>query len=370
MSQLAQQLLARLSEAHVITNLFISLLYLGVSLVVLKYLFQKRLVRNIFTAALAVFFILLSFSFFVYGVWMPPALQTRISVLWFTAASFPAILFLIFRRRVAIVAGEDGIVSSAKFNKLKEEFLSMASHELRTPLSVINGFAEILVREKLGTLNDEQKRRVRKILMQAQRLNRILDELLDLSRIRSGKVEVRRDVFALVPLLKACLDDHQIVCEQQQLELLDKIPDELPDVVGDLERVTQIIVNLLNNAIKYTESHGTITVTASHVPEKKEVMVEVVDTGIGIGLGDQLHVFDEFYRSSHEAARKYSGSGLGLAIVKQLVEYQGGRVGLHSEGVGLGTTFFFTLPVAPVGAVNPAGGQSHPLKPLTFLRRK
>jgi len=188
-------------------------------------------------------------------------------------------------------------------HELKDEFLSVASHELRTPLSVINGFGEILVREKLGPLNDEQKRRVRKILMQGQRLNRIIDELLDLSRIRSGKIECRRDVFDLVPVLKACIDDHQIVCEQQKIELKDQIPDVVPDVLGDLERVTQVIVNLLNNAIKYTEPGGEISISVDCDRSQKEVIVNVQDTGIGISEEDLEHLFREFWRSRRNPCR-------------------------------------------------------------------
>ncbi len=255
---------------------------------------------------------------------------------------FSSVLFVWYLHSSILTRDADSIAAT-RFNKLKEDFLSMASHELRTPLSVVNGFAEILVREKLGPLNDEQKRRVRKILMQGQRLNRIVDELLDLSRIRSGKVEVKREIFDLVPVLKACLDDHQIVCEQQKLKMIDKIPDILPDVVGDLERVTQIVVNLLNNAIKYTEPEGTVTVSAFLDKKINKVRIEIKDTGIGIPPADQLRVFEEFFRVNHQYARKYSGSGLGLAIVKQLVEAQGGTVGLTSEGVGLGSCFFFTL---------------------------
>ena len=262
-----------------------------------------------------------------------------------------ALLFFRFLcRRNSIFQMDHSAFNAKSFDELKGEFLSVASHELRTPLSVITGFAEILVREKVGPLNDEQKRRVRKIMMQGQRLNRIVDELLDLSRIRSGKIDVRRDVFDLVPVLKACLDDHHIVCEQQKLELCDKVPDVLPDVTGDLERVMQVIVNLLNNAIKYTEPGGKIALTAFQEPGKSEVRVEVRDTGIGIAPEDQGRVFEEFYRSSHPKARKFAGSGLGLAIVKQLVETQGGRVGLQSTGIGQGSCFFFTLPMAKVFA--------------------
>ncbi|MCM8776019.1 MAG: HAMP domain-containing histidine kinase, partial [Candidatus Omnitrophica bacterium] len=219
-------------------------------------------------------------------------------------------------------------------------------HELRTPLSVINGFAEILVREKLGPLNDEQKRRVRKILLQGQRLNHIIDELLDLSRIRSGKIEVRCDVFDLIPVLKASLDDHHVLCEQQKLELVDSLPDVLPDVIGDLDRVTQVVVNLLNNAIKYTEPGGRIEISARYDRQKDQVRVEVKDTGIGVDPEDQPRLFQEFYRASAKHHKKFTGSGLGLAIVKQLIESQHGEVGVISEGLGMGSCFYFTLPAA------------------------
>ena len=119
-------------------------------------------------------------------------------------------------------------------------------------------------------------------------------------------------------------------------------------MTGDLERVTQIVVNLLNNAIKYTEAGGRVIVTAAFEKEKDEIAVEIKDNGIGISAQDQIRVFEEFYRSVDPNARKFSGSGLGLAIVKQLVEAQGGRVGVHSEGLGKGSTFFFSLKASKI----------------------
>lgn len=334
------------SHGHFYGNLILCLFYLALFGSTLKKIILKSAVRNFFSIAIASFFLLSAISFLVQSFdepWPHPHLE----FVWILLASIPPFLFLYLRKKEYFILGaEDKVLPHAKFDKLKDEFLSVASHELRTPLSVINGFAEILVREKLGPLNDEQKRRVRKILMQGQRLNRIIDDLLDLSRIRSGKIEVRRDVFDLVPVLKACHDDHLIVSEQQKIELIDRIPDVLPDALGDLERVTQIVVNLLNNAIKYTEVGGKITLTAFHDKSRNEICVEVRDTGIGIDPEEQPRLFQEFYRASQHHARKYSGSGLGLAIVKQLAEVQGGSVGVKSEGLGKGSTFFFTVPVA------------------------
>lgn len=332
---------------HLYGNLLLALFYSLIFISVAKKLILQTALRNHFSYAIVALFFLISLGFLFQALFTEPWQLVRLELIWLAVGALPPLFFIVSRKKHSFILGtEDNFVSNTKFNKLKDEFLSVASHELRTPLSVINGFAEILVREKLGPLNDEQKRRVRKILMQGQRLNRIIDDLLDLSRIRSGKMDVRKDVFDLVPVLKACLDDHQIVTEQQNIELVDDIPDVLPDVIGDLERVTQIIVNLLNNAIKYTEPGGHIRLTADYDKNRHEVRVEVSDTGIGIASEDQQRLFQEFFRASHHHARKYSGSGLGLAIVKQLVEVQGGSVGVKSEGVGKGSSFYFTLPSA------------------------
>jgi len=348
---------------HICGNLTVSGLYLLAFLSALRKLVRDKSLRNPVALSLTVLLGIVFVAFMLQAVFSLAWRQIDLESFWLLVAAAPGIAHLVLIRRNKILFGSEALQNPKdRFEKIKDEFLSVASHELRTPLSVINGFAEILVREKLGPLNDEQKRRVRKILMQGQRLNRIIDELLDLSRIRSGKIECRSDVFDLVPVLKACLDDHQIVCEQQKIELKDEIPDLLPDVVGDLERVTQIIVNLLNNAIKYTEPGGSIKLTASFDKDKKEVIVSVLDTGIGIDKADQEKIFEEFYRARHHHGRKYSGSGLGLTIVKQLVEAQNGRVGVTSEGLGKGSSFFFTLPTAKTGQVN---SSSHFIKPLS-----
>ena len=337
---------------HFVSNLLVAGLYLVISLFLIKTVITHSSFRNALIFSMASVFILLSLIFGTYAFLKPVCSFFGFELFALLLAGLPAVFFIF---QIPLLVGQNAITPAARFNQMKDEFLSVASHELRTPLSVINGFAEILVREKLGPLNDEQKRRVRKILQQGQRLNRIVDELLDLSRIRSGKVEIRQQVFDLVPVLKACLDDHLIVCDQQKIQMVDSVPDVLPDVLGDLERVTQVVVNLLNNAIKYTTVGGTVTLAAYFNQPKNEVTVEVRDTGIGIDPKDQARIFEEFYRANDAYARKLKGSGLGLAIVKQLVEAQGGRVGLHSEGSGKGCSFFFTLPPSNLSKV-----QIHP----------
>jgi signal transduction histidine kinase len=330
---------------HTAVNGVLFLLYVVLALSFYKESSKEQFTRHPFVVSVRTVFLLFSLVF-LFNALLGSSIHSSVyEMIWFVLAAAPALLFFFMGHRW-LVTEKQAKYSAERFNQMKDEFLTVASHELRTPLSVINGFAEILVREKLGPLNDEQKRRVRKILMQGQRLHRIIDDLLDLSRIRSGKIDVKSEVFALVPVLKAVLDDHEVLCDQQRLELIDEIPDDLPDVVGDLERVTQIVVNLLNNAIKYTDPGGTVKVSVRHEVGKGLVTVEVSDTGLGIDPRDQVHVFEEFYRANQQGSRKFSGSGLGLAIVRQLVEAQGGTVKVESQGLGKGSRFFFTLRVA------------------------
>ena len=332
---------------HALANLLVSFLYFLVFLSVIRMMLPDRRGINRLSLSIASMLFLLVCIFAYNATIHTPWNNAYLEAFFLFLAYMPCILFMSSRKEIFVIGSESAMAAKARFDKLKDDFLTVASHELRTPMSVINGFAEILVREKLGPLNDEQKRRVRKILMQGQRLHRIIDELLDLSRIRSGKIEVKREVFDIIPVLKASLDDHQIVCEQQKIELLDEIPDVLPDVEGDLERITQVIVNLLNNAIKYTPAGGAVTLRCKPDDRKRFVIIEVCDTGIGISPAEQSRVFDEFYRANQEHTKKYSGSGLGLAIVRQLVESQGGSVGMRSDGIGKGSVFFFTIPIAP-----------------------
>lgn len=291
------------------------------------------------------FLLLVPATFFIAQSSFSTSMALSLELILLLIFALPPLFLIFLTLKGQIDFMREDLEPVSKFDQLKEEFLKVASHELRTPLSVINGFGEILVREKLGPLNYEQKRRVNKILMQGQRLHAIIDEMLDLSRIRSGTIECRRDVFDLIPVLKAVIDDHQILAEQQGLKLIDKLPDFLPDVVGDVDRTTQIVINLISNAIKYTEVDGTIEISASVDREENLVTVSVTDDGIGIHPDDKDEIFREFYRAQQRHVKKYSGTGLGLTIVKRLVEVQGGCVNVYSAGLGKGSCFTFTIPM-------------------------
>lgn len=330
---------------YLVINLLGCVSYLIVSLTLIR-LFKAKLIPKSKPLIIGMgFSFAFSFLYFTSGLIVYFQHKNPQGSLFECALLMPVLFFFIFHKQLLPLNSNAQSVN-ARFNQLKDEFLTVASHELRTPLSIISGFAEILMREKLGPLNDEQKRRVRKILMQGQRLNRIVDELLDLSRIRSGKISVKKEIFDIIPVLKACYEDHVVICDQQNIQFQEKIPDTLPDVLGDLDRVTQIIVNLLNNAIKYTPTGGKILLMAEHDKEHSRIRINITDTGIGIDSSEQELIFEEFYRSNDPTSRKHAGSGLGLAIVKQLAESQDGAVSVYSAGLGNGSTFTFSLPVA------------------------
>ncbi|MSR76645.1 MAG: HAMP domain-containing histidine kinase [Candidatus Omnitrophica bacterium] len=330
---------------YISLNIVGTLVYFLASVVLIRVSTVEKSRRNIVYVSCILFALSLSMLYLKNMIWLYPLPESLFKIMFETVILIPGFVFFLASKELILLSSDNSNSVNARFNKLKDEFLTVASHELRTPLSIISGFAEILMREKLGTLNDEQKRRVRKILMQGQRLNRIVDELLDLSRIRSGKVSVRKEIFDIVPVLKACYEDHIVVCDQQQIRFEEMIPDVLPDVKGDLDRVTQVVVNLLNNSIKYTPAGGTVILEAKFDPKESVLKICVRDTGIGVDPSEHQLIFEEFYRSTDPVSRKHAGSGLGLAIVKQLVESQDGKISVFSEGLGKGSEFIFSLPV-------------------------
>jgi signal transduction histidine kinase len=226
-------------------------------------------------------------------------------------------------------------------NRLKSEFVSLVSHELRTPLTAITGYLDLLA-ENVGDGSTAQQRQLLSIIQSnADRLVGLIDDLLDLSRIESGKVELRVtavDISALITEV-AKLFQPQIDARGQRLSL--DLPQACALVQGDAERIRQILINLLSNAHKYTPSGGHIWVS-THDAEGY-VHVDVRDNGIGLSPEEQAQVFNRFFRAREPATRQVEGTGLGLAITRLLVEMQGGQITVTSAP-GEGSTFSFTLP--------------------------
>ncbi len=224
----------------------------------------------------------------------------------------------------------------------KSEFVSTVSHELRTPMTSIKGYADLMLLGAAGAMNEEQRRFLGIVKANADRLTVLVNDLLDISRIEGGRIELDFEVMRLEGIVDQVVASLRGKIEEKGLSLSVNVPSDLPAVQADRDRVIQILTNLVSNAYQYTHPGGSIAVTA----QRKDGMVEVdvADTGIGIGAEDQIKVFDRFFRADDPDVQEFSGTGLGLAIVKSLVEMHHGRLWLESE-LGKGSTFSFTLPV-------------------------
>ena len=225
-------------------------------------------------------------------------------------------------------------------NRHKSEFLANMSHELRTPLNAIIGFSEVMLQGIFGALNDKQREYQEDVLSSGKHLLTLITDILDLSKIEAGRMELVLSTFALAPALESGLT---IVRERASLHgitLQAIVPADLPPIEADERKVKQILFNLLSNAVKFTPDGGSVEVRAR--AEDGNVRVDVQDTGIGIAPEDHARVFEEFRQVGRERSRE--GTGLGLTLSKRFVELQGGRIWLESIP-GKGSTFSFTLPL-------------------------
>jgi signal transduction histidine kinase len=226
-------------------------------------------------------------------------------------------------------------------NRHKSEFLANMSHELRTPLNAIIGFSEVLQEKLFGELNEKQSEYTDDILSSGRHLLSLINEILDLSKVEAGRMELESATFDL-PL---AIDNARTFVRERATKhgiTLDVAVDErLGDFVGDERKIKQILLNLLSNAVKFTPEGGRIGINARKVDGAVEISVR--DTGIGISPEDQAKIFEEFRQVGSNYAHKTEGTGLGLTLAKKFVELHGGRIWVESE-VGRGSTFSFTLP--------------------------
>jgi signal transduction histidine kinase len=226
-------------------------------------------------------------------------------------------------------------------SRMKTEFLARISHELRTPLNAISGFADLLAEESAGALSDKQKRFVARIQGGAAHLLNLINEILDLSKIEAGRIELKHEDFTVVSALTDVLATTAPLAGARSIQIDCAVEDSL-SVRADRVRFQQILYNLLSNAIKYTPEGGRIWIQSS--VESGFAVLRVKDTGIGIPANQQDSIFHEFHRTE-SLSKEVQGTGLGLAITRRLVELHGGRIWVESE-VGRGSTFSFTLPLS------------------------
>jgi signal transduction histidine kinase/CheY-like chemotaxis protein len=227
-------------------------------------------------------------------------------------------------------------------DRRKDEFLAVLSHELRNPLAPIRNSIYLLEHAREGT---EPAARAREVLRrQTDQMTRLVEDLLDVSRIKRGKITLKRERLDLRDVVRKTMDDLRSLFEQGNLELRVEEPADPVWVDGDAVRLAQVLGNLLQNAVKFTGEGGTVTVGLD--ASDQHATLSVRDTGAGMNPGQEQRMFEPFEQGGHDVARTWGGLGLGLALVKGLVELQEGSVSAKSEGPGRGSEFVITLPIA------------------------
>jgi signal transduction histidine kinase len=224
--------------------------------------------------------------------------------------------------------------------RLRRELVANVSHELKTPISALRAHLENL----LDGVEEPDRETLQVMLTQSERLSRLVDQLLDLSRLESGELPLRREGVPLRRLVAEVLSEVEVVRSGREVRVEDRVPDDIPPVFADRERLHQVLFNLLDNAVRLTPPGGEVVVSAHRVDGRCEV--SVADTGPGIPAEHLPRLFERFYRVDTARARDDGGTGIGLAIARSVVEAHGGRIRAESE-VGKGSVFTFDLRVAP-----------------------
>lgn len=271
----------------------------------------------------------------------PKVLETVVSTLLQLHRTEAGLRETVLREQAARAQAEEA-------TRLKDEFLANLSHELRTPMNIIIGWAHLL---RNGPLTDDQKTRAAEAIERAARSQaQLIEDLLDVSRIVTGKFRMEMQDIKLGSLLKSAVDNQRMVASAKQIIVT--LTQEAGDVVikGDPDRLQQVFWNLLSNAVKFTPANGAVDVRM--YKSDSHIVVAVTDTGIGISADFLPHVFDRFRQADSTSTRQHTGMGLGLAIVRHVVELHGGRVRAESGGPDTGSSFIVSLPLPSASQMN------------------
>lgn len=240
---------------------------------------------------------------------------------------------------------DEEITAQDEFKEIVE-FMNVVSHELKTPMAAIKGYAKLLQMGAGGPVTEQQEQFLAVISNNVDRMARLVNDLLDVSRIETGRIRLEIQNVQLLDVINEVIELLQPQIESKRLNLRVEVEDNLPEVQADYSRMVQIMTNLISNAYKYTPEGGSITVIAKsyHNDANKGVAVTINDTGHGIAKEDQPNLFTKFFRSSDQYTHDEPGSGLGLAINKKIIEAHSGELTFESE-LGKGSSFTFTLPL-------------------------
>jgi signal transduction histidine kinase len=226
-------------------------------------------------------------------------------------------------------------------SKRKSGFVSSVSHELRTPLTSIKGYASILLSQSLGALPEPVRQRLEKINIHSDELTKFINDLLDISRIESGRFSIKQEPVDLKRIAEEAVDLVSVIAKEKQIALSFNCPEDARPIFADYGQIKRVLINLINNAIKFTPQKGKINIKCHRL--NNQVQVDISDSGCGIPEEAIEKIFEEFYRVDNPINQEVKGTGLGLALVKNIIEAHTGKIWVKSK-VGSGSTFSFTLP--------------------------
>jgi signal transduction histidine kinase len=235
------------------------------------------------------------------------------------------------------------VTQQRELDRLKDDFVATVSHELRTPLTSMMGFLEMIREEEAGLLTDEQKRFLAIVYRSSERLQRLVGDLLFVARLDANGLQLQFTSVDTAEVVHDCVESASALARSREIDLRADLG-AVPAVWGDRERLSQLVSNLISNAIKFTPPGG--SVTARTLVDGTDAVIEIADTGIGIPLGEQDRLFQRFFRSSTATEQAIPGTGLGLVISKAIAEAHGGAIAVRSA-TGEGTCFTVRLPLEP-----------------------
>lgn len=252
-----------------------------------------------------------------------------------------------FNRMVSALSKMDE--ERLQLDKAKSEFLSITSHELRTPITPLKAQLQMLQQEYFGKLTEKQKESIDIVLRNAERLNKIIEDFLEISRIEAARLKFIFRKTNLQELIQETVGFMEGFAKEKEITII-TVTEKLPVIEMDPDRVSQVLRNLIHNAIKFSPNKSQIEVRA--IEENNYILFRVKDQGIGMTSEDQIRVFEPFYQVEKTLNRKYGGTGLGLTICRGIVEAQKGKIWVDSI-VGSGSTFYFTVPLTPIHDIEP-----------------
>ena len=249
---------------------------------------------------------------------------------------------------------QKSLIEMKELDRVKSQFLSNMSHELRTPLNSVIGFSRVILKGIDGPINETQTQDITSIYNSGLHLLNLINEILDQSKIEAGKMELHIEEMNVQELVSRVMETASGLVKEKPIQLIAQVAPDLPDVAADEIRIEQVLVNLVSNAVKFTDQ-GTITISANKqltLRNREEVVFRVADTGIGIHTKDQPKLFQQFSQVDDTSTRRSGGTGLGLSISRSLVELHGGEIGLESSVPGEGSVFYFTIPLPTSESAN------------------